>query len=140
MVFSFEAEEISEVQEAEEVKGCRGGKGRCGKDRRAASALSLPLPPSLLLRPLLPFLRQRRLLQVRSDADDGVDGGSGNGNFERCADAGVQIEVLRINSNGGKAGEHSAGRAGNGRSENSFEPAAHGGHGSSLEFRLCAFN
>ncbi len=55
---------------------------------------------------LIPF-GQWRFLQVGRDTDYGVDERGGHSDAKRGAHARLQIEMLRIDSDRGKSGEHS---------------------------------
>src|SRR3989442_3043466 len=67
-------------------------------------------------------VRKWRFLQIRGDADDGVDERGGRGDLECCSNSRLKIEMLRVNADGRKAGEHTAGSAADGRGEDALEP------------------
>src|SRR3989442_6987172 len=67
-------------------------------------------------------VRQGRFLQIRGDSDDGVDERGGRGDFECCADPRLKIEMLRVDADGRKTGEHTARSAADRRGEDALEP------------------
>src|SRR6266568_4826198 len=74
-------------------------------------------------------IRQRRFLKIGGDADDGVDQRGGRSDFERRAHTCLQVEMLWVNADGRKTGEHAAGGAADGRGEYALEPDFDSLHG-----------
>src|SRR5207249_1045684 len=64
----------------------------------------------------------RRLLQVSGDADYGINERRCGGDPQCCANSRLQIEMLRIDPDGGESGEHAPRPAADRRGQYAFEP------------------